>query len=216
MATTIEELLGMNVKRDTINEFPSYEEFQSGRSNVINNSSVSSSGYTYNFNVPQAQPVRSAEAVRNYEANRPYVAPRAEEFNASYNQPAMYQDTYAAPQSLYEFTRRDNDRPSDQELYAKLAHQDTSTRPIFDRMSDVLSPNAGIMQQGKVKEEKQAKSKTRGKLSFKGKLVLGAYIAVVLTVAVLIIANAGKLNFGKATTPSSSIQDYAVVQTLDK
>ncbi len=237
MAITLEELLGRNTKTESVESFPStYEEFQSRRNLSYNQ--VADDSPRYDFDVRPASAPRSESSVREYEASRPYVAPRANEYQSQdysfYNRmqaparPAFEQPQYQEyqptidrveyqpqrTQSLYQFTLTDQDRLSESELYDKLAHTNDSRRPIFDRVEEsATQKKTSIFARSATKTEGGVK--TRGRLNTKGKIILGAYIGVVALVAVLIIVNASKLNAGKAVTPSSSAQDYAIVQTVD-
>ncbi len=233
MAITLEELLGKNTRTESVESFPStYEEFQSRR-NLSYNQVAQENSTRYDFDVRPATPARSESSVREYEASRPYVAPKASEYQVQdysfYSQmqaparPTFEQPQYqeiqreypqAKTQSLYQFTAYDQDRLSESELFEKLAHTNDSRRPIFDREQAVEQVKKPSVFSRNVAKSDGA-TKTRGRLNTKGKLILGAYIGVVALVAVLIIVNASKLNAGKATTPSSSVQDYATVQTVD-
>ncbi len=231
MAITLEELLGKNTRTESVESFPStYEEFQSRRNLSYNQ--VAQDTQRYDFDTRPATPARSESSVREYEISRPYVAPKASEYQSQdysfYNQmqapvrPTFEQPQYQEPreysqpttQSLYQFTAYDQDRLSESELFEKLAHTNDSRRPIFDREQSVEQvKKPSIFSRNVAKSEGQ--TKTRGRLNTKGKLILGAYIGVVALVAILIIVNAGKLNSGKATTPSSSVQDYSASQSVD-
>lgn len=230
MAITLDELLGRNTQQsqETIDRFPTYEEFHSQRAGVR---SAAQEQPRYDFEVRPME-MRSEESVRNYNAAQSYVAPMPNEYQQrdydfyrnlesgqnsyGYTQDA-YTNTYAEPvkpQNLYEFTRQDNDRLSDSELMAKLEHTDVSHRPIFDRAQEATVSPKGFsifkkqaQEQGAVQQEKK-----RARLNTKGKLILAAYIGAIALVAILIIVNAGKINRGKAVTPSSSMERTAIVQ----
>ena len=106
---------------------------------------------------------------------------------------------------------------SEAELLQKLEHTDVSRRPIFDRAGEAVAQPSrlGLFQRRAQKAEAVQGEKKRARLNTKGKIILGAYLAVITLVAVLIIVNASKINAGKAVTPSGSLQDTAIVQ-IDK
>ena len=234
MAITLDELLGRNTQtsQETYDRFPTYEEFHSQRAAERN---VAQDRQRYDFEVRPME-MRSEEQVRNYAAAEPYTAPQSNEYQKrdyafyqnlerrpyetgyaqdAYAQP--YEQTYSQPvqpQNLYEFTRQDNDRLSDSELLAKLEHTDVSRRPIFDRADQAVAQpqRLGFFKRIAQKTEAVQGEKKRARLNTKGKIILGAYVAVIAIVAVLIIVNAGKINKGKAVTPSSSVQGTEIVQ----
>ena len=229
MAITLDELLGRNTQQsqDTIDRFPTYEEFHSQRAGVRG---AAQEQPRYDFNVRPME-LRSEESVRDYNAAQSYVAPMPSEYQQrdydfyrnlesgqnsyGYTQD-MYANTYAQPrpQNLYEFTRQDNDRLSDGELIAKLEHTDVSHRPIFDRAQEATVSPKGFSIFKKQAQEQTAvqQEKKHARLNTKGKLILAAYIGAIAVVAILIIVNAGKINKGKAVTPSSSMERTAIVQ----
>ena len=229
MAITLDELLGRNTQQsqETYDRFPTYEEFHSQRATQRN---VAGETPRYDFEVRPME-MRSEESVRNYAASQPYAAPQQNEYQQrdyafyqnleqkpDYN--GYVQDSYAqtyvqpAPQNLYEFTRNDHDRLSDAELLAKLEHTDVSRRPIFDRAEETLvQPKSfNIFKRQAQKAEAVQGEKKHARLNTKGKIILGEYIAVIAIVAVLIIVNAGKINRGRAVTPSSNMERNAIVQ----
>jgi len=194
MAITLDELLGRN-KRSQEQEqvqqsFPSYEEFQSSRMNSVS----------------EAPSFEQVAKIHQNDENYP----KFQEYD--------YSQSLGQSQSLYEFTRKDNDRLSQQELYAKLSHSNNSFRPVFNKseVEQVVEQKRGIFTHRIEQEDAQVETKKKSKINTKGKLIIAAYIAVVAVVAGLIIANSGKLNMGKAITPSSNVSDIAIVQTLDK
>jgi hypothetical protein len=122
--------------------------------------------------------------------------------------------------SLYQFTANDFDRLSDNELFEKLSHTNGGRRPLFDRVSaGSASAAVGSVQAGSFASARetlaQKTEKKRAKLNTKGKIILAAYIAVIVTVAVLIIVNAGSINKGTAKVPSSSLNGASVSQSID-
>ncbi|MBR4800201.1 MAG: hypothetical protein IK048_00770 [Clostridia bacterium] len=235
MAITLDELLGRNTQQpqETYDRFPTYEEFHSQRATARN---VAQETPRYDFDVRPME-MRSEDAMRDYAASQPYAAPRSSEYqqrdydfyqNLERKQggyDTYVQDSYAPtyaqpaqPQNLYEFTRQDNDRLSDAELLAKLEHTDVSRRPIFDRADEaVATPQRfSLFKRNAQKAEAVQGEKKRARLNTKGKIILGAYVAVIALVAVLIIVNASKINKGKAVTPSSSMERNAIVQVDER
>ncbi len=230
MAITLDELLGRNTQQtqESYDKFPTYEEFHSQRTAQRN---MASETPRYDFEVRPME-MRSEESVRDYAASQPYATPQQNEYQqrdyAFYQnierRPETYngytQDSYAqtyvqqAPTDLYAYTRNDHDRLSDEELLAKLEHTDVSRRPIFDRAEEaVVAPQRlGLFKRHAQKAEAVQSEKKHARLNTKGKIILGAYIAVIALVAVLIIVNAGKINKGKAVTPSSHMERNAIVQ----
>lgn len=220
MAITLDELLGMNTSKnqneETIDRFPSYDDYNSnrGRSVRANDEERRFNGYT----VVQSGSPRSEEKMRAYEASRPYEAPRSSEYQnydrgfeqmrrrsdspvrsgASYG----YNDAYAPVEkrdSFHDFARNDNDRPSDRELYDRLSATGTMARPAEENTYEKTSAFTPA------KKSYKSESSKKARLNTKAKILLAVYFAVIILVAVLIIVNAGNLNNGTATTPSSSI-----------
>ncbi len=219
MAITLDELLGMNTRTrnddQPIERFPSYDDFSRRTRSFQNEERSSYNGFTP---APMSNSARSVEFMREHEAARPYTRPMQSEYqNFDYNFDAMRSRREAPVQTmerpvftaepvreeenfnLYEYARQDTERPSDRELYDRLASTSTVAMPTQRvekqnrRVSEVAKP--------KYKSEEQKKAR----LNTKGKILLGVYVAVIILVAVLIIVNAGDLNSGSATTPSSSI-----------
>lgn len=247
MAITLDELLGRNTTNntETIERFPSYEDFRSSRSNGTQSTTRGDDRARYNFDMRPAQAPRTEDSVRSYEASRPYVAPQVTEYQtrdyAFYDtlrasRTAQRNDVdneygyanyekYAKPsyktpekiQNLYEFTAKDNDRLSDAELLNKLSHTDESRRPIFDRANNatVATQQSGIISRKVEKTEEKSVEKKRARLNTKGKIILGVYLAVIVLVAVLIIVNANKINNGTSTTPSANFMNEASVAYAD-
>ena len=87
-------------------------------------------------------------------------------------------------QSFYEYVARQNKETTDADLYARLARSNESLRPVFDRDSSAQM--------------------TAAFLNLKGKLIIGTFLALVVTTVSLIIAYAGKINSGTAVTPASN------------
>lgn len=196
MAMTLDDLLGMNKRSQTkeTTNFPSFEEFQNSR----------------NYDRSQIERQNNenyTQAVDMDQVARPTFM--------NYN--ATAQENHV--QNLYEFTRQDKDRLSTEEYFEKLSYTNDSRKPVFNKVDteQVIEQKHGVFShRAESKENEAVEPKKKSLLNVKGKLIIAAYVAVVATVAALIIVNSGKLNLGKATTPSSSIQDTAIVQIIDK
>ena len=219
MAITLDELLGMNTKtrndEQPIDRFPSYDDF-SRRTRAVQSEDYSSyNGFT---SAPQSSGARSVEFMREHEAARPYTRPSQSEYqNYNYGFDTLrsrrevpVQATYVEPvrqeesvDTLYGYARADKDRPSDRELYDRLASSGSTASMAQPVEREESAPRTSIFTHIKTKQHSETQKKAR--LNTKGKILLGVYIAVIILVAVLIIVNAGDLNNGSATTPSSSI-----------
>ncbi|MBO4554783.1 MAG: hypothetical protein J5713_03285 [Clostridia bacterium] len=214
MAITLDELLGKNTQQTegtSYDRFPSYEEFHAQRTQPKEMTQD-----RYDFDVRNDASFTSYAP--NYTQNGfgQYGNPERNNFVQD-----SYAQTYAEPYSptdLYDFTRRDKDRLSDAELLEKLEHTDVSRRPIFDRAAEqtVQPAKLGFFQRKAQKAEAVQGEKKRARLNTKGKIILGAYFAVIALVAVLIIVNASKINAGKAVTPSSNLQNNIAIVQIDK
>lgn len=231
MAITLDELLGRNTVKNaadnSIDRFPSFEDFQSSR----RDQRTESIEPRYNFDLKPYTPPRTEDTVRSYEAAKPYEMPRRSEYQtrnydfldslerrARDNEYDGYSDgarggyaqyeSYAKPQyatrreqmSLYEFTANDRDRLPNNELENKLDYTNADRRRVMDANSGAAAISKPF---AAASSERRAKSKERAKLSWKGKAIVGAFIAFIVTVATLIIVNAGAINNGTATVPSS-------------
>lgn len=139
---------------------------------------------------------------------------------SSYNR--MSNENYADTDNFYRFTQSDNDRLPDGELLNKLSHTNAGRRPLFDKAQGSVAAVDAVrggefVSQAKKREALAEKTGTkRARLNTKGKLILGAYIALIVTVAVLIIVNAGSINKGTAKIPSSSLSATSVSQSADR
>ncbi len=219
MAITLDELLGMNTKsrkdETVIDRFPSYDDFAR---RTRRQSEEDSSFNTY-IPAPRSNGARSVEFMREHEASRPYSRPMQSEYqNLDYGFEAMRarreaqavqtieRPVFAEPacqeesvNTLYEYARQDKERPSDRELYDRLAS--TSTAVVRPTIQETQRTS----EFSHIKTKQKSESQKKARLNTKGKILLGVYVAVIILVAVLIIVNAGDLNSGSATTPSSSI-----------
>ena len=228
MAITLDELLGMNTKtrsdEQPIDRFPSYDDF-SRRTRTVNEDRTSYYGYN---SAPQSSGARSVEFMREYEAARPYTRPSQNEYqNVDYSfdnlrtrrEAAPVATTYVEPvrteesvDTLYGYARADKDRPSDRELYDRLASTGSAIQVAQPQQREEKeSQRTSIFTHIKTKQNSDTQKKAR--LNTKGKILLGVYVAVIILVAVLIIVNAGELNNGSATTPSSSISGVVSADT---
>lgn len=222
MAITLDELLGMNTRTrndaEPMDRFPSYDDFTRRNRAYQNEERVSYNGYTP---APQSNGARSVEFMREYEATRPYARPMQSEYqNVDYNFDALRarreaqavqtieRPVYQAParveesvDSLYEYARQDKERPSDRELYDRLSSGSAVAAPV-QRTEKAVERTSEFTH---IKTKQRSEGQKKARLNTKGKILLGVYVAVIILVAVLIIVNAGDLNSGSATTPSSSI-----------
>ena len=192
MAITLDELLGRNMTTEKTTEiFPSYEEFASARNAATrtaerNDSFGATSGYGY----------YSAPSQQRYEAQR---------YEADVYQPRYNDNTYsndiiqpARQQSFYDYVAHNTAGLDDADLYNRLSRTNGSMRPAFgsnevsERSAQKTAQATGVQQ------------KTRGRLNTKGKLIVGSFLAVVVTVMSLIIAYASKINSGTAVVPASN------------
>ncbi len=192
MPITLEELLGKETETKIQNSdtarnggmaFPPFEEYVSRRTSERFAEPRESERYN----------VRSRQ-------NGGYGTPRyVDEARDMRDYGAMEEDTYdyarpARQQSFYEFAARDNAVPSEQELYSRLSHTNQSMRPVFDREK----------QEAKSYAQSERKERTRSRLNTKGKIIVAAFVAAVVTTMSLIIAFAGKINSGTAVMPAAS------------
>lgn len=228
MAITLDELLGMNTKTQdevTYDSFPQYAQFndyRNGRGRTVraDNEQARFNGYT----VVQSNP-RSEENIRAYEASRPYEIPRTSEYQSNadrgfeqmrrrseapvrntdygYNEYSSFApvETRERESSFHDFARKDNDRPSDRELFDRLSATSTMNAPST-RVEENYENTSSF---APAKKSYKSESAKKMRLNTKAKVLLAVYFAVIILVAVLIIVNAGNLNNGTATTPSSSI-----------
>ena len=217
MAITLDELLGMNTRAKTESEpmdrFPSYDDFVTRTRSRQNEDRPTYNGFNP---APQSNSARSVEFLREYEAARPYSRPTQSEYqNFDYNidnlrsrreaqavqtieRPVYVEPVQESANTLYEYALQDKERPSDRELFDRLASTNTVARPMQKEETITSKFTA-------VKTKNRTETQKKGRLNTKGKILLGVYVAVIILVAVLIIVNAGDLNSGSATTPSSSI-----------
>lgn len=240
MAITLDELLGRNQARNssetTVDRFPSYDDYTASRR--VQEPAGYADRPVYNFESRPYTAPRSVESARAYEASRPYEAPRVDEYrNGGYNsfdarpalrrEPADYasEATYngyadyrtdARPvdnaNGLYDFTVKDTERPSDNELYDRLSMSSTGAATMQSAQAARASYNEDYVE--KYREANGAKAKRRIHLGLKAKLLIAAYVVVIVLISVLIIVNAKPLNNGTATVPSSSSVS-AYVQEVD-
>ena len=185
---TLDELLGNQTQTATSERFPSYEEFAQSRNKLP----VSMSG-----------DLREMDAYTQIGRNQMSALPlQREEYTEDIVRPST------RGQSFYEYVARQNKETSDADLYARLARSNDSLRPVFDRENEAGMTAAF--------QNTKADQKTRGRLNVKGKLILGTFLALVVTTVSLIIAYAGKINNGTAVTPASNEGAVAVsTQTVN-
>ena len=227
MAITLDELLGMNTKtrndEQPIDRFPSYDDFARRTRSFQSDDRTSYNGFT---SAPQSSGARSVEFLREHEAARPYTRPRQNEYqNYDYNldslrnrRQAPVATTYVEPiaveesvDTLYSYARADKDRPTDRELYDRLSSSGNLVSGAKPVEREERAQRTSVFTHVKTKQSSDTQKKAR--LNTKGKVLLGVYVAVIILVAVLIIVNAGDLNNGSATTPSSSISGVVSADT---
>ncbi|MCM1306307.1 MAG: hypothetical protein NC037_00690 [Bacteroides sp.] len=159
----------------TAERFPSYEEFASSRNR----------SYARN----------ESDVIDSYDQFG--YAPSAvieDEYVPSYTQDIIR--PYTRNQNFYEYVARQNKETTDADLYARLSRSNESLRPVFDR-NESAEMTAAF-------QNTKADQKKRGRLNTKGKLIVGAFVALVITTVSLIIAFAGKINSGTAVVPASN------------
>lgn len=224
------------VASGNVESFPSYEDFKTSRANQYTQAQpVQNSRYNFDMaparEVRSTESVRNYEASRPYVApqaveyqQREYPFYDSLQQRAQYA-PVQYQEQvpvqtydqvqYAEPQvrqsapahqGFYEFTAQDTERASDQELYARLAHNEMSNTPVFEDSAQQAVGRTGLFARKAQKTQNVSEQKQRARLNTKGKIILGVYLAVIALVASLIIVNATKINQGKAVTPTSQIK----------
>ena len=227
MAITLDELLGMNTKtrndEQPIDRFPSYDDFARRTRSFQSDDRTSYNGFT---SAPQSSGARSVEFLREHEAARPYTRPSQNEYqNYDYNldslrnrRQAPVATTYVEPiaveesvDTLYSYARADKDRPTDRELYDRLSSSGNLVSGAKPVEREECAQRTSVFTHVKTKQSSDTQKKAR--LNTKGKVLLGVYVAVIILVAVLIIVNAGDLNNGSATTPSSSISGVVSADT---
>ncbi len=186
MAITLDELLGRNTTEQSIDNFPSYEEFSSAR-NVNGYSSNRNDNYvpTQNFGYTQRDYAASVQSLPSYDED-------------------VYGGEFSRPrqQSFYDYVARSNSSINDAELYERLSRTHENMRPVFDRSNAATAERKGLFTHSA--QVTGAQQKVRGRLNTKGKIILGSFLAVVVTVMSLIIAFAGKINSGTAVVPASN------------
>ena len=227
MAIKLDELLGMNTKtrndEQPIDRFPSYDDFARRTRSFQSDDRTSYNGFT---SAPQSSGARSVEFLREHEAARPYTRPSQSEYqNYEYNldslrarRQAPVATTYVEPiaveesvDTLYSYARADKDRPTDRELYDRLSSSGNLVSGAKPVEREERAQRTSVFTRVKTKQSSDTQKKAR--LNTKGKVLLGVYVAVIILVAVLIIVNAGDLNNGSATTPSSSISGVVSADT---
>lgn len=229
MAITLDELLGRNQTRnssETVDRFPSYDDYTASRR--MQDSAVAYDNKpVYNFETRPYTAPRSAESARAYEASRPYEAPRVDEYRAmdysaalderfaerqrryeseaGYSAYDNYEPSRTPSRGLYEFTVNDAERASGDELYDRLS----MTSDAAVSTSAAQAAKASYNENYAERYREANKTKRRLHLGLKAKLIIAAYVIVVVLIGVLIIVNAKPLNAGTAKVPSASGAVYA-------
>ena len=232
----------MQATQTKVSSFPTFEEFQSRRnSNVApqpTQSTLVDNNYDYYAQRPYTQP-QTVEQARAYYQSQTYSAPRQNEFNGNYN-PSFINNAYAGeqvlpqpsvaeeneftpkygneeykPLSLFEFTVHDNDRLSNGELDQKLSYSANQQLTMAFNGEIAALPSKKEKREARVKAHIIAKQKEKKqrKLSVKASILLGVYVAFLVTIVVLIGVNAKKINTGKVLVPTGNTQ---IEQVIDK
>ena len=242
MAITLEDLFGKNIKTPTekVDTFPTYEEFSSRNSSTqVAQNTVQDNKYDYFAPRQYVQPM-SVDEVREHNASRSYIRPQNNEFNEQYmNNYAQVQEVLPPadvsldnefsprlgneeykPLSLFDFTVHDHDRLSNGELDSKLSY--SASKQMYIAFNGEIASKPAVQVTQKVKKEKKnlfkshiahrEKEGKKKRLSLKGKIIIGAYIALIVTVVVLIGVNAKKINNGLSLAPTGNTQ---IEQTIE-
>lgn len=187
---TLDELLGKETETETQQPqvstgFMSYEEFRA-RSN---------GGYARTQN----DYMRGADT---YTQNRAYSMPEKLPEQREYAEDLVRP---SRPQSFYEYVARQKNTASDEELFNRLSQSNGSLRPVFDQSASAQSEA--------VFQDSKSAHKQRSRLNLKGKIILGVFLAFVVTAVSLVIGFAGKINSGTAVVPASNANATAIVST---
>ncbi|MCQ2602328.1 MAG: hypothetical protein MJ193_00220 [Clostridia bacterium] len=214
MAITLDDLLGLKrTSQNTEQEmtFPSWDEVQNRNRVSANNNAT-----PYTVERPAIRPY-------NENAQMNFEQPVSSEYKPRYN---MYGQT---SEQVQDFRTRNSYFPEQTQRVSAPARPEERKPGYYQMGISDLSPNEPMALEAKlnynsnarvedaaenvervsiftnVKSEHKKETSKRAKLSTKGKILFAVYFAVVILVAVLIIVNAGDLNRGTATTPSSSV-----------
>lgn len=215
MAITFDELVNKNNETESARFPESLEDFKRMRSRESDMTSDRPVMNAY----PQTAPYPQPEAMPEQNM-RPEL--RFSEFDGAGRFPAEHMQDFVRPQSemtrtdvrpqygyqpdngygresgFLDYNANDPEMKSAEQLWDQLnQNTDTAYTPVF----------SNPIQRNSAKQKDKEK-----KISTKGKVIIGLYIAFVGVIFGLVVANASKINAGKATVPSSSIGDYAVVQ----
>lgn len=150
---------------------------------------------------PMAMPVSRYSQNPTYEQERNYG------FDGYQNVARPEYRNAERMQNLYEFTNSDNDTLPESELFDKLSYKNAGHRPILEKEEKAKSKFFSFAKSEKAEAVKGEKKQAR--LNTKGKIIVSLYVAAIVAVSVLIIVNAGDLNSGKATAPTSAIEVQA-------
>lgn len=234
MAITLDELLGRNrgaaPENTAVDSFPSYDAYTARRAQDGAPANYARSGYNYDFETRPYTAPRSVESARAYEAARPYEAPRVDEYrpldyssSIDRRPAASVENRYASESAyapyeedvrparraddrgrggLYEFTVNDAERASTEELYGRLSANSSASA---QSVQSARAARESYAENYAEKYRAANKARKRPRLGLKAKLIIAAYVAVVIIVSVLIIVNAKPLNSGTASVPGSSV-----------
>ena len=184
MAMSIHELLGIE-NENASDAFPAtHEEFIAMRERRRN--MLDSQGESYehsSYASRSAQPLFPDYEERGYE---------------------QLQAQRGKTSGFYNFAANDYSRLSERELEEKLSYTNDGARPIFDRSNSALAENTYLRNTQAISEGADTRQKMKGRLTLAGKLIVGSFVATIITVVSLIIALGSKINSGTATVPTSS------------
>ncbi len=214
MAITLDDLLGLkrqsqNTEQEIV--FPSWDEVQNRNTVSANNNATPFTAERpairpYNENAQRSfeQPVpqefkprfnmygQTSEQVQDFRTRNSYFPEQTQRVSAPVRQEERIPEYYQM--GISEVTTDDIESYRQRLGYTTNARVDDPAENV-ERVSIFTN----------VKSEHKKETSKRAKLSTKGKILFAVYFAVVILVAVLIIVNAGDLNRGTATTPSSSV-----------
>ena len=203
MAITLDELLGRNRgganEPASVDSFPSYDAYTARRTENGSPAGYDRPAYNYDFRTRPYEAPRSVESARAYEASRPYEAPRVDEYR-----PVDYSTAFdrraAAPRESYAPENGYAPYPED----VRPARREDAQSAQRERAA-----RESYAENYAEKYRAANKARKRPRLGIKAKLLIAAYVAVVVIVSVLIIVNAKPLNDGTAAVPSSSVTALA-------
>ena len=229
-------------KVETFPSFEEFASRNSSSQSIQNSvGSSQNNQYDYFAKRQYVQPMTTDE-VREYNASHAFSRPQQHEFNSQYlNGLVQQQETLPPadvsldnefaprygnveykPLSLFEFTAHDHDRLSNGELDSKLSY--SANNQMFMAFNGEIAAKPTVQPTQKVKKEKnkvklhiahfahKEKEEKQRKLSIKGKIAIGVYIALIVTVVILIGVNAKKINNGLSIAPTGNTQIEQIIE----